>query len=156
MIKKFKDFFKKKNTDNNLVNYSQKEIDDNLLKSIKYEDYNAFDKMLKLGANVNQVVDDGSGRNFTTTPLLQCIFAMINEDLRYKFICKLIDYNVDLFGNIAYTPRGPYEVDIYEILSDKILSYHTKNDEILKYILQERPNFLQERDIRQNINKYNL
>lgn len=115
--------------------------------------------MLKLGANVNQVVDDGSGRNFTTTPLLQCIFAMPNENLRYKFICKLIDYNVDLFGNIAYTPYTPggsYEVDIYEILTDKMFSYHTKNDEILKYILQKRPNFLQERDIRKNTNKYNL
>jgi hypothetical protein len=129
------------------------DINDNLLKSIEYNDYNEFVELINKGADVNYtkyIFDDR-----IVTPLTSCIFGWTHNDkARTKFIKTLIDNNVNLFDTKLYTPNGQHHVDVIQSIEKLVEKKYAK--EIIDYILKKHPNYKEELEANKTANKYNL
>jgi len=143
MIKKFESFFSKKKV-NPLY---QDKLDAKLDEAILRQDYYAFIDIIKKGANINKYTKNSGYPNsfysegkYYTTPLIDCIM----RDL-IKFIKYLIDCEVDLFDQ---------PMDIYDYIN-KILEPKYRK-EVIDYIIKKHPDFMEERERRNDVKKYNL
>ena len=162
MFTKFKDFFKQKEpkldtrqyySNTGIREYTQEELDDNLFKSISTADYNTFTDMIKRGANINKVENLDYER--TRSPLTNIIYGWrYMERDRFKFLKVLFESGVNLFDYTELGPEGTFEVDIYDSINKLVEpEYRQKTIDCL---LKNYPNYMEERELKMNVNKYNL
>lgn len=149
MFTKFKDFFKEK-TPEILKKYSQEELDEKMYDSIDSGDYDTFVDMIKKGANVNKIKTDGK----EYTPLSRCVThkTEVSEKERVKFIKYLINSGAEVFEQKFGT--GESYIDFFILIT---LMFNKENsDEVKDCILKNHSDFIEQRDMRKNSNKYNL
>lgn len=154
MIKKFKDFFKPNKIEEiEEVQETQEELDNKLFKSIDSNDYNTFTTVIEKGANINKVISDDFGTHST---LIAIIFGWRGSDRdRFKFLKVLFEHKVNVFDIIVEGPHGPFEVDVYGAIN-KLVFDKVNRKKIIDSLIQNYPNYMEERELRQHINQYNL
>lgn len=147
MIKRFADFFRKKEIIEEPVE-TQKELNKRLMNSIENGDYWAFTDAIQKGADINhesiEMGYTGAPEEYTITPLTSCI--MHGED---KMIKDLLNLGVEL-----NYPDKTVDDDIY----DYILKIMGKEDggNIIKLLIKKYPNYMEERKLRIDSKKYNI
>ena len=156
MFTRFKDFFKPDKIDKNnsrryLSNsgwqeYTQEELDDNLFKAIDDEDYDTFVDMVKRGANINKISNMNS-------PIINIIYGAPSSKNKYKFLKSLFEAGVKLFGYMGYGPHL-FEIDIYDSIIK--LVHPDYRQRTLDCLLRNYPNYMEDREIRKDIDKFNL
>jgi len=150
----FKTFLKKKKS----IIYTQDELDNKLFDSIYSHNYKLFCEMIKLGANINIVKTLPSliYYYFDMSPL-QCIIYNWkgSNKKQYKFLKVLFESNANLSGTMYNNyPVMLYEFDAYETIIGKINSKYKEN--ILNCLIKNYPNYMKEKKLKEDINKYNL
>jgi hypothetical protein len=164
MFTKFKDFFKTNSPSTSKEYYSpsgrreytQEELDNNLFNSIYTADYNTFTDMIERGANINKVIPDGSGRpEYTTSPLEKIIYGWRHSDRdQVKFLKYLFESGVNLFG---YKYNGDFdteEIDVYNAINKLIHKEYRQC--VIDSLFMNYPDYMEEIELRNNTNKYNL
>jgi hypothetical protein len=143
-----KDFFKKKPE----IQETKDQINNQLIDSIDSNDYVSFMDAIKKGADVNFSYYE-SQRTFS--PLISLVYGWrYKTDDRLKYFKVLLDHGINLFDNFVEGPEGPYEIDVYDAIESLISPEYRK--EYIDLILQKYPDYMEEREMRKNANKYNL
>ena len=160
MFTKFKDFFKTNNSNSRQYDspsgsrvYTQEELDENLIKSIDNSDYNTFTDMIKRGANINKKIDLGYG--LTSSPLQNCLYGWRYGDRdQVKFLKFLFQSGVNLFDLTTLGPDNIHEIDVYDTIN-KLFSPEYRQ-RVIDSLLKNYPDYMEERELRNTSNKYNL
>lgn len=137
MIKRFKDFFSKK--------YTQEELDDRLDMAIRSNEYEIFVDCIEDGANINKHEIDPYYDTFRKlkfgTVLMSCIFNKTDK----KFIKHLINCGVDLYDQPINV------IDIITRVYDPLIV-----EEIKDCITDKCPEYVEQWKLEKDSEKYNM